>query len=232
MSLILNPYNVGGLALTQKGYGPRYIGSDTSDLVMSYAAVTAGSAPAAGDLVIWMAFGYDDGSTPVVDLTGSGWVQSSAYTGNCGATLLAKVVTAGDLSSPATMIDNPTDGSIGFWVCYSVSGSITSLTIPTFNWEFSLTAAPSSQVVDSSALNPPAVAISIAGGGGDDGNQNLQIAGATADIDLSSPSNQWINTNAETRWMVNLAIGGANITFSKNDDGNLNHLASAYVSVS
>lgn len=232
MGMILDPYRFSGVVLTQKGYGPRYNGSDTADLVMSYASVTAGSAPSAGDLVVWLAFGYDSGGNPIVTLTGSGWAQASSYSGSIGATLLAKVVTAGDLSSPATMIDNPTDGSIGFWVCYSVSGSVSSLTIPTFNFQSSGTSAPSSQNVDSSALNPPAVSISIAGGGGDDDNPNLQISGATADIDFTTSDNQWVNTNAEDRYMVHLAIGGANITFSKNDDGNLNHLASGYVSVS
>lgn len=218
--------------LTQKGYGHVYGPSNTGNLVQSYANVDGGSAPAAGDLVIWLAFAHDSGGSPVNDLTGAGWVQQSAYNNSAAATLLAKVATSGDISSPPTMVTAPVFGSISFWVAYSVSGSISSLTIPTFNWEFAGSPAPSNQVVNSSALNPPAVAISIAGGGGDDDNPNLQISGASADIDWSSTDGRWVNGNVEDRYMVNLSIGGANITFSKSDDGGSNHMASGYVEVS
>lgn len=221
------------LALTQKGYGHVYDTSETSDLSMSYANVDGGSAPAAGDLVVWIFMAIDSVGQPILDLTGSGWVQEKSYiTSIGGGTLLAKVVTAGDVSSPPLVVDDPEFGSIGFWVAYSISGSVSSVTVNSFTWDFSSAAAPANQVVDSSALNDSSIAITVAAGGGSDDSPSLAISGASADITFTSSNNQWVTSGAETRFMVNATAGGAAITFSKGDDGNSNHLLSGYVAVS
>lgn len=222
-----------GPTLAQKGYGHVYGASNTADLAMSYANVDGGSAPAAGDLVIWFALGYDTVASPVVDLTGSGWTQGSNVwnaTDDLGLTILAKVVSAGDLSSPPTMIDDPTQGSIGFWVAYSVSGSVSSLSVPTPSCERAGADAPSNQVQNSAGA-APAYAITIGMGGTSSGTPSLTMTGATADITFTTAANVWGSSTYEGKFLVDLAAGGANITFSKSDDGSANHMASGYVLV-
>lgn len=220
-------------SITYKGHGHVYDSGETNDLSMSYANVDGGSAPAAGDLVVWLMLAGDpSGVTPILDLTGSGWAQARSYVDTfLGSTILAKVVNAGDLSSPPVVVDDPVNGSIGFWIAYSIDGTISVLSVPVLNGRYSGNSAPANQSVDSSALEPPNVAITIAGGGGDDGSPSTAISGATADITFTSANNQWIAGGAETRFIVNATVGGASVTVSKSDDGIYNHLASGYVSV-
>jgi hypothetical protein len=219
-------------SLAQKGYGHVYGASSTADLALSYANVDNGSAPTAGDLVVWLVFGGDTQGDPVVDVTGSGWAQGSKYVSPVAATMLAKVVVAGDVSAPATIIDDPNRGSIGFWVAYSVTGSISSLSVSSLNAQFNGANPVSNQNVNSSALNSPDVAITIGAGGGNDGSPSMSISGATDDINFTSANNVWLTSNgAETQFLVDATVGGANITFSKGDDTNDNHMASGFVTV-
>lgn len=221
-------------SLTPKGYGHIYGASSTANLALSYANVDSGSAPAAGNLVVWCIFAVDSTADPIQDLTGSGWQQVDGWdtTSDIARAMLAKVVVSGDVSSPPTIISGPTGGSIGFWAAYTVTGTIASLSISALNWENSGNSAPSNQTVNSSALNSPDVAISIGAGGGDDGSPSMSISGATADINFTSAANVWgASGSRETQFLVNATVGGANITFSKGDDGGLNLMASAYVTV-
>lgn len=233
-SLAVTPVLVpGGPTLTQKGYGHVYGASTTANLVMSYANVDGGSAPAAGDLVVWIAGGADTVDNPINSLSGAGWTQSSTtYSTSLdfAMTLLAKEVTAGDLSSPATMIINPNSGSVGFWVAYSVSGAISSLAASALAVELSGSVAPSNQVQNSTG-GSPAYAITFGVGGTSSGTPTLTMTGATADINFVTAANVWAANSWEDRIMIDLAAGGANITFSKADDGSANHMVSGYVTV-
>lgn len=221
------------LSLTQKGYGHLYDSGETADLTMSYASVDSGSAPAADDLIVWLILAGDGVAQPIVDLTGSGWAQWRGYDGsNLAASVLAKVAVAGDISGPAGIVSAPTLGSIGFWAAYTVSGSVTSLSVATGSLQLSAGSAPTNQTQNSSAIGASAIAITIAGGGGNDDSPSLAISGATADINFTSSSNQWFGSATETQFMVNKTTGGASITFSKGDDGSNNHMASSYVTVS
>lgn len=221
------------LALTYRGHGHVYGASATSDLAMSYANVDGGSAPVASDLVVWMVLAGDNVS-PVNDLTSVGWTQGlSGVVGSAfEATLLGKVVSAGDLSSPPTVITAPIGGSIGLWVAYSFIGTISSLSVSTVNAQYPNADAPTNQSCDSSSLNPPSVAITFGAGGGNDGSPSMAISGAAADISFTSAANIWFFGTGETQFLVNASVGGANITFSKGDDGGANHMASGYVVVS
>jgi hypothetical protein len=211
--------------LTQKGYGRRY---SSASRTLSYANVESGSAPEAGDLVVWFWLASDDAAA-FNDLTSSGWAQGSAQPSNTGACMLAKVVVAGDISSPATILTGSTTGA-GFWVAYTISGTIASLSISAISVQSSGSSAPSNQTKDSSALNAPDIAITIGAGGGDDGSPSMAMSGATADIDFTTGANVW-NGSWESQFLVDLAVGGANITFSKGDDGSGNHMASGFVTV-
>lgn len=213
--------------LTQKGYGHVYDSGETANLSMSYANVDGGSAPAVGDLVVWLVMS----NGTLADLAGSGWTQNSASDGFIGAKIYAKVAVAGDLSSPPEVVASPTTGSIAFWVAYTVSGAISALAVPTVNVQFNGASAPTNQSVDSSALNAPNVAIMLGAGGGDDGSPDISKTGASADITFTSSANLWLGNVAETKFIANAIIGGESVTYSKGDDGGSNHMASGYVSV-
>lgn len=233
MSFFFIDDGVEELSLTQKGYGHLYDSGETANLTMSYASVDSGSAPAEGDLIVWLILAGDGVAQPIADLTGSGWAQWRSYVdSNLGASVLAKVAAAGDISGPAVVVNSPTLGSIGFWAAYTVSGSVTSVSVATGSAQLSAGSAPTNQTQDSSAIGASAIAIAIAGGGGNDDSPSLAIGGATADINFTSSSNVWFGNSTETQFMVNKTTGGASITFSKGDDGSNNHMASSYVAVS
>lgn len=221
--------------LTQKGYGHVYGASNTANLAMSYANVDGGSAPAAGDLVVWFVLSRrsSPSSSPNNDLTGSGWVQGNNYvTGFTGASILAKVLVSGDLSSPPTIVTSPQFGSLGFWVAYSFTGAINALAVSMINQQFSSASAPSNQVVNSTSIASTDTAITLGTGGGDDGSPSLAMSGATADINWTTAANIWISAIGENQYLVKKSVGGANITFSKGDDNANNMMASGYVQVS
>lgn len=218
--------------LTQKGHGHVYGASNTADLTMLYTNVDGGSAPTAGDLVAWYVIAADPGASPIVDLSGSGWTQGIGGGATAlGVTILAKVVTAGDISAPETIVSVPDGGSIGFWVAYSVTGSVSGLSVSSINAEYPNANAPANQLCDSSALDPPDVAITFGVGGGNDGSPSMSISGATADINFTTAANVWGYGTWEDQVLVNSTVGGASITFSKGDDGGGNHMTSGFVSV-
>lgn len=222
------------LSLTQKGYGYIEGASNTANLALSYANVSAGSAPSAGDLVVWMVMGKDTSAQPIDDLTGSGWTQSRVYaTGEMGSSILAKVVSAGDIASPATVVTSPTAGSAAMWVAYSVAGSVASLTANSLQIEYSGASAPSaSDTVDSSALTSEQYAITLSFGGGSDGDISLSWSGATPDIQFQR-TNVYETSSGDIEWGVHLAAGGESVVISKSsDDGSYNSLSTGYIAVS
>jgi len=217
--------------LTQKGYGYIEGAGNTSDLTLSYANVSAGSAPNSGDLVVWMVLGLDNSAQPAADLSGSGWTQSRVYAdGLAGTTMLGKVVTSGDISSPATVVSAPTAGSAGMWVAYSFNGSI-SLTVNSLQAQYSAGSAPSSDTVDSSALTSVQYAITMSLGTGTDDVISLSWSGATPDIQFQR-TNVLSTATTDIEWAVHLAQGGESVTISKGDDTNNNIIASGYFAVS
>lgn len=220
-------------SLTQKGYGHIYDSGETSNLSMSYANVDGGIGPAAGDLVVWFFFAGDTAASPILDLTGSGWAQGSNYVSTLlAATILAKVTVSGDISSPPQVVSSPDRGSIGFWVAYTVTGTVASVAVSSVSLQYPNASAPSNQTADSSALNSPDVGIAVAAGGGDDGSPSMSISGGAADVNFTSSANQWLFSLGESQFLANATVGGASITFSKGDDGALNHMGSGYVTVS
>lgn len=251
----LSGFGGGGepLSLTYKGHGRVFVETGAGDTTMNYGTVLGGSAPAAGDLVCWHWLANDSYDTSPVeddrrnDLTGLGWVQNNqpAIIGAVDAvemkasTMLAKVVTSGDLSSPAVFMEDTTFANSfmnwGFWVAFSVVGTVASLTIPTHvrnvGGGTNETNAPTSIPVDSSALNPPAAAVTFGWGTGTDDSPTL--AGVTWDVELTQNNfGQYFDTTLDIRAGYKLDVGGASYTVSKSDDGQANALAAGYISIS
>lgn len=236
------------MTLTYKGHGSVFRdGAGSGATTMNYGTVASGSAPAAGDLVVWVwYFGaefYD--TSPLTDwrradLTGAGWAQNNqpAIIPAADATVLyvgsvlAKVVSAGDVSSPPTILPANTvsAGNFGMWIAYSVTGAIASLTIPAATRNSSGASAPGSIGVDSTALTPPAVALTFAVSSGTDGS--MQINGITLDREASQANlGGYYTSTADVRAGVKLDVGGAAYTISKGDDGDVNFLFAGYVAV-
>lgn len=215
------------ISLTQKGYGYIEGASSSADLAMSYANVSSGSAPSAGDLVVWIVYALDNAAQAIN--TVSGWTQSSRYVSTllCSS-VLAKVVVAGDVSSPATVVSAPTSYSAAMWVAYSVVGSVSQLAVNGHDSEYSSASAAADDTQDSTALGSSQYAITISFGGGNDDTIGLTWAGATPDIQFQR-SNFGGTTDIE--YAAKLSAGGVSVTISKADDGALNSLVSAYVSV-
>lgn len=212
----------GAPVLTQKGYGY----NNGSSFTLAYANVTSGSAPSAGDFVFWEAINWQSGGTSMVDVTGSGWAQHRVSEGNGAHTILAKVVAAGDISSPATISNF--DGC-GMWVAYSLEGSVSNIVV-SGTFDESGNSAPANRSLNLSALDAPLIASSISLG------YTTALAswsGATPDYG-NLQSNVMMSSLGEVsqRWK-NYASGvGDNITISKADTGNPNALGAGYVQVS
>lgn len=219
----------GTLSLTQKGYG--YIESaSTGNLALSYGNVSSGSAPSAGDLVVWIVEATDNSAQAINDLTGSGWTQSRAYVSTLiGASILAKVVSASDIASPPTGVTSPVYGAAGMWIAYTVSGSITSLAANSLTAEYSGTSAPSNQTPNASASSR---AIMLSLGLGSDNAMSIAWSGATADISLER-TNVMSNGSliVDIKYLAKLGVPGDSVTISMGDDGSLNALASGYIAV-
>lgn len=223
-------YTQNGVTLTYRGHGHVFGSSNTANLAAGYGNVDGGSAPVAGSLVVWIAAGFDTGSTPVVDLTGSGWSQQRSYASSWGSTIAAKVVVSGDISSPPNIVTAPTNGSVGFWVAYNVTGTPAAITVASLSGNYSGASAPSSQVVNSSGVASNAQVVTVAFGGGNDGSPNLTLTGATATHSYTTPGNAYCST-LESIFRELCTTGGVNVTFSKTDDTDGNHMVSGYVSV-
>ena len=219
------------ITLAQKGYGYVEGASSTANLTLGYGTVSGGSAPAAGDLVVWIVYALDNTAQAIDDLTGSGWSQDRRYvSGLLCSSVLAKVVVAGDVSSPPTGVTAPTSYSAAMWVAYTVTGTVSTLTVTNHDSEYGSGSAPASDAQDSTAVPDDEYAITVAFGGGNDGTIGLNWSGATPDVAFQVSNLGGSTTDVE--FAAELSLGGASITISKDDDGALNSLASAYVAVS
>ncbi len=217
--------------LTQKGYGYIEGAGDTATLALSYANVSAGSAPSAGDLVVWMVLGFDNAAQCINDLSGSGWTQSRVYADgmNC-VSMIGKVITSGDIASPPTAVTSPTNGSAGMWVAYSFDGSI-SITVNSLSTQHSAGSAPSSDALNSTALGTNEYAITMGFGTGTDGTISLTWTGFGPDIQFQR-DNVMASGTADVEWAAHMFEGGQSVTLSKSsDDGNWNSIGSGYFAI-
>lgn len=201
---------------------------------MGYGTVDGGSAPAAGDLVVWMVFGGDNTAQPIVDLTGSGWAQARTYIGTAwGASILGKVLVAGDISGPPTVVSAPnTFGGSASWVAYTVSGTIATLTANALTLNIGSGGganAPADIVIDSSALSSPDVAVTGCFGHSNGAGNTQTWTGATPDVDVEFQT--YVGAPTRDRYMFGEDIGGVNITFHKDDNGGGNSNAAGYIAV-
>jgi hypothetical protein len=215
-------------SLVQKGYGLVTTPS-TGNLSLTYGTVNGGSAPVAGDFVVWVVFTYDAGGDPRNDITGSGWAQNNpAGVSSYYGLVCAKRLVAGDLSSPATIVTAPQLGAAGFWVAYTLSGSLASTTIPFGNFKMTTTAAPSNTLVTAGGVAGPVIVVGL--GGGDDNTPTLT---SSVGEDGSQTINNTVISATEDfmhKWKLYNSPGNASdVTFSKSDDGTGNLLLAAYV---
>jgi hypothetical protein len=172
------------------------------------------------------------------DLTGQGWTQVDQppvpvadSANNYVNSALAKVVTSGDVSSPPTL-QSVADFAMnyGMWVAYSVSGAAV-VTIPEATRNNGGASAPASIALDSTALTPPAAAITFVLSSGTDGS--ISLSGITLDHEVSQNDlGQYYTGTLDVRVGVKFDLGGAAYTVSKGDDGTGNVLFAGYVAVS
>jgi hypothetical protein len=135
-----------GVKLTLKGYG--WASQGASAYSMSFGNIVSGAAPAAGDLVIWHAHTGDTATSGYADLTAAGWVGTSYKVAGANAWHIAwaKVVTAGDLSSPpAVKATAVSVFAVSSWVAYTPSRPIASLAAGGVQSEFT-SVVPANQV--------------------------------------------------------------------------------------
>lgn len=211
--------------LTFKGRGTR----SGTDGTLSYGTVTEGSAPVAGDLVIWNSAWLAFAGVAPSDLTGSGWIQDylkNTDTYDIGHIVLAKVVSASDVSSPPT-IGNPTYGLAAMWAAFTVSGNISALSINGHDVNYGGASAAASVAVDSSVLSSPETAITLIHGNGTDGS--IAVTGITLDKSITIANYDGGTQDAQLGYKLD--VGGASYTIAKVDDGTVNSIAAAYVSV-
>lgn len=238
------------LSLTYKGHG--YVLGDpynTNAKTLHYETVSGGSAPAAGDLVCWIGGTFSDdrsgGANQMYRVDpGGGWavgaapalLVSTGTNNSWSICIFAKVVDASDITSPLSWW--ATTGSYAgiedvgaFWIAYTVTGIITSISVPVCVKSYNGLSAPTSISIDSSALNPPSVAITLFQSVGTDGA--IQLTGITPDKELTTPSWAGYFTNTgEARMGAKMDVGGAAYTLGKGDDGAINGIHGGYVSVS
>jgi len=215
--------------LTQKGYGYIEGSGDTGDMTLSYANVSSGSAPAAGDLVCWMVLGFDSGGQCISAM--SGWYFQRIYSDGMNAVgMLAKVLTSDDIASPATVITAPTNGSAGFWVAYTFDGAITISNPNSLTTQHSSGSAPSNDVVDSTALGTNEYAVTMGFGTGTDGDISLAWSGFGPSIQFQR-TNVMVSGAGDIEWAAHMIEGGQSVTLSKGDDGNWNSIGSGYFSI-
>ena len=214
--------------LTLKGYGRvQFQGSGARTL--NYSTVASGSAPVAGDLVVWICARLYNGGGGIPDpfdnLTGSGWAQQRVTLNGDQqiGSILGKVVVAGDISSPPTILDETLSGTGMFmWTAYSISGVVSSVSALGISMNYGDNGAPSSIPVNSSGII--GYAITVAEKSGDDGS--LQLGGVTWD-NQQSFDGSLIDFLAGSK----LDGGGASYTVTGGDDGFFNSLLAGYIQV-
>jgi hypothetical protein len=227
------------IILTQKGYGTAKGANETANLTLNYGTVGSGSAPVAGDLVIWHVWAFDTGASPINSLTGSGWSQSSVINPSSDAIYMrgyAKVLVAGDISSPPTAVTSPEQGAVGAWVAYTVTGKpVTTLTFAGEAGErgsgLSYVNAVSNVSLNMSSVDGPAFASTMLTGS--DGSVNQGWTGATPDGSQSANDFGFTGVMDYTHyWKVYAdSIVGDNITAVGGDNGAINTNSVFYVLV-
>lgn len=223
------------LSLAYKGRGFKAIDGTATNLVLNYSSVSDGSAPAAGDVVVWYfhsTLWFGTGYT--VNSLSSPWVQAGPSTTSPGASqygMAGILMNAGNLSSPPTWITVPSVGAYLFatWFAFSVTGPPPTVAMGTIAGSGVSANAPASVTADSSALNPPAVAITVSHRDGDDGTIS-PFTGVT--MDSSQQENNILNSTIDCLWGHKLDIGGAVNTFTGVDNGGGNGSWCGYVSCS
>lgn len=204
-------------ALTYKGRGFNGTGAThTASLPLSYGTVSNGSAPSAGDVVVWNIFSEDSSADPFQAL--AGWeiaLSNPASTRYFGA--YAKVLTAGDISSPPNAVVGPTDGAGGFWVAFTPTGTVATLTLD-LQTAWGGASAPSNIVVSGSSQVGPLVIVGM--GFGNDGSPTHVWGGATEDGSSDSITlfgSSGVDIRAKYKYYA--SGSGNNVTMSKSDDG-------------
>tara|TARA_R110000772_G_scaffold99174_1_gene198762 strand:- start:37454 stop:38143 length:690 start_codon:yes stop_codon:yes gene_type:complete len=213
---ILTPavgWNGGGLTLTTRGYG-----WEEGDRTPGYGTVVSGSAPSAGDLVIWHGFTYDTDS-----IGGGGWtVLGTEYVAYNRCALLYKIITASDISSPPTLCVAGFDWA---WQWHAFEPSVP---ISIRNTGFTSSGSdgnPSSMNLNESAEASPGVILS--GHSSYDGTPtsgNTSWSGATPDTTTTAIGTQYGPGEGLTRFKLYGEEGsfGDSVTADMNDLGTNN----------
>lgn len=218
--------------LTFKGRGFKYVDNTTTNLVLDYGTVSAGSAPAAGDVVVWLWSSNPwFGSGYTTNSLASPWVQSGPTTSISTQCMIAAILMdAGNLSSPPTWVTTSTTGTYQFasWFAFSVSGAAPTVAIGSLSAAGGGASTPANVTADSSALNSPAVAITVCHVNGDDGS--ISFTGVT--MDSSQQETNRLAGTVDCLWGHKLDVGGAVNTFTGVDNGGGNGQWCGYVSCS
>lgn len=211
----------GGVTFTYRGAGYERVGSGAA-FVADYTTAYEGSAPSAGDLVIWVISGTTSSATTYA--SPSGWTRSVTS----ASALFSKVVTSGDLSSPPTFNSSTASITLGSWIAYAVTG-ISATSHGTFSAEEASAPAPANQTISASAVSAPLIALSqgLATLGA-----TMSWSGATADKNLSAANLDGATQDIQVLFKLYESGTGDSITVSKGDDGFANSLSSAYITFS
>lgn len=227
MPLIINPYALGPGPFSGLTYKGRGIMRDTTSLTANYGTVDDGSAPVAGDVVMWLVTFYSVPG-PISPGAMTGWARQAADGGDPIQVVMvaAKVLDAGDISAPPSL-GSITGAMVALWVAFSVTGLPPTIAASSIDGQWAGSPGTSARTADSSSLNPPAVAITWAAGGGED--SALSFSGITMDQTVS-----WNNyaSNADILFGFKLDVGGASYSINKGDDGSSNSMFAGYVSAS
>lgn len=219
--------------LTYKGHGTQIVAGGGGNYTLSYGAVLGGEAPVAGDLVVWVVdwINYGGGDDPN---TLTGWTAATDYLAiGFGYQIWsgAKVLVAGDLSTPANLITSlgAFSGTAGMWVAYSVTGTISSMSATSPMGTDGNSSAPANlNDIDSSALNPPSTAITwVVAHGNDDA---VTVGGVTFDT-AQQVNNVGYGNALDLFFGQKLDVGGANLTITGVDNGSDNALIAGYITV-
>jgi hypothetical protein len=115
------------------------------------------------------------------------------------------------------------------WVAFTYTGSPT-LTANAAGVNEGGSSAPSNVTVNSSSVLSPDVAVMMSVATGNDGTIQHNWSGATEDFTLTLPDNSF-QTSGEGSLKAAALDGGASVTLSKGDDGNINSIGGGYIAV-
>lgn len=149
-------------AISQKGYGIVEM-SDGTVTTLEYGTVQGGSAPAAGDFVIWIASGSDATFSNINQFVlPEGWVSQTIgpVGSNSFQAVFSKVLTAEDISSPPAVTTIESNTHL-VWVAYDITGDISDITIEHLTGS-SVSGTPPNQTVLGSGMSSPLVILGMA----------------------------------------------------------------------